>query len=292
LLLFFFFSLLLGGMAVRQAQATATVVRIGIGFSDQINGSTTGPANNFDILFSYLLFTELGYRVEFVVAPYARLTRLLREKKIDVATRQAQQLAGLSYSRPYLQFQNKVFALAAFSQPLTQLADLTCCQLTAFQNAHLALGPAFTAISQQTPGYQEMLDHTQAIQLLLKGRTQLLVMDEVTFYRRLAELKVSQTQVRSFHLLPLVQYRLAFQQPALQQQAEATLGLWLQSDQISKIRQRAKKKILNISVACCAAICTDGPWLAFVVGQSQRSTPGLDLRFRSQCEGFTAQRHN
>ncbi len=240
-------SLLLVLLPAAQAQAAATVIRVGIGFSDQVNGSSTGPANNFDILFSYLLFTELGYRVEFVVAPYARLTKLLREKKIDVATRQAQQLLELSYSSPYLQFQNKVFALAGFNQPLRQLSDLACCQLTAFQNAHQALGPAFTAISQQAPGYQEMLDHTQAIQLLLKGRTQLLVMDEVTFYRRLKEMQASQQQVRSFHLLPLVRYRLAFHQPALQQQTETTLVAWLQSDKIKKIRQAAADNPNDIS---------------------------------------------
>jgi len=247
LLLPLLFSMMLTALLSWQLQAAAPVLKVGIGFSDQINGSRTGPANNFDILLSYLLLTELGYQVEFVVAPYARLTRLLREKKIDVATRQAQQLPDLSYSSPYLQFQNKVFALHSFKRPLTRLTDLACCQLTAFQNAHLALGPAFAEVSRQASSYQEMLDHTQAIQILLKGRTQLLVMDEATFYRRLAELNISREQIRSFHLLPLVQYRLAFHQPALQQQTETKLLQWLHTDQIRKIRLQAQQSPTEIS---------------------------------------------
>lgn len=247
LLLPWWLSMVLITLANWQLQAATPVIKVGIGFSDQINGSQTGQANNFDILFSYLLLTELGYQVEFVVAPYARLTRLLHEKKIDVATRQAQQLPELSYSSPYLQFQNKVFALQSFRQPLTQLSDLACCQLTAFQNAHLALGPAFAEVSRQASSYQEMLDHTQAIQILLRGRTQLLVMDETTFYRRLAELNINREQIRSYHLLPLVQYRLAFHQPALQQQTEARLQQWLRTDQIRKIRKRAQQSPKEIS---------------------------------------------
>ncbi len=230
-----------------KALAAGPVLRVGIGFTDQIYNSPTGAANNFDILFSYQILTSLGYQVEFVVAPYARLTFLLSEKKIDVATRQAQQLDALRYSSPYLQFQNKVFALASFKPDLGDLTDLACCELTAFQNASVALGPAFANVSRRAKTYREVLDHAQAIQLLLKGRTELLVMDERTFYRRLAELNADPNLIRSFHLLPLVQYRLAFHQSALQQQVETQLQRWLAAGELKKIRQQAAQSPAEVS---------------------------------------------
>lgn len=231
-----------------QACAVGTVLKVGIGLTDQINNSPAGAAHNVDILFSYQLLTRLGYQVEFVVAPYARLTTLLSEKKIDVATRQAQQLATLYYSSPYLQFQNKIFALTNFSREINHLTDLSCCELTAFQNASIALGPAFFKASRQAKTYREVLDHAQAIQLLLKGRTELLVMDENTFYRRLAELHGDAKDIRSFHLLPLVQYRLAFHQLALQQQVETELKHWLATGEIAKIRQQAAQSPAKITI--------------------------------------------
>ncbi len=230
-----------------KAFAAGQVLKVGIGFTDQIYNSPSGAANNFDILFSYQLLTSLDYQVEFVIAPYARLTLLLNEKKIDVATRQAQQLETLSYSSPYLQFQNKVFALTSFDATIRDLTDLACCELTAFQNASIALGPAFASVSRKATTYREVLDHAQAIQLLLKGRTQLLVMDEVTFYRRLAELNGDAKLIRSFHLLPLVQYRLAFHQRTLQQQVETQLQRWLAAGELTKIRQQAAQSPAEVS---------------------------------------------
>lgn len=216
---------------------------IGIGFTDQVNTNHKSSNYHFDVLFSYRLFTDLGYQVKFVIAPYAKLTQLLQQKQIDVATRQAGQLSSsLYYSSVYLEVHNLVFARQDFSGNIQQIGDLQLYRLTGFQNASHVLGQEFALASQKAPSYREVFDHIQAVQLLLKGRTELLVLNKNTFYRRLAELQQPVSAVQSFDILPRVRYRLAFYQPKLQQQAEQKLLLYLQQGLVKSIEQEARQQ--------------------------------------------------
>lgn len=218
-------------------------VVIGIGFTDQIHTSRQGSAYHFDVLLTYRLFTELGYEVQFVVAPYAKLTQLLQQKRIDVATRQSgDPLPDLYYSSVYLEVHNLVFARKDFTAQIRQIADLSRYQLVGFQNASHVLGSAFATASLQAPSYQEVFDHIQAVQLLLKGRTELLVLNKQTFYRRLAELQQPASAVQSFDVLPKVYYRLAFAKPQLQQQVESRLLQYQKQGSFDLIEQEARQR--------------------------------------------------
>jgi len=216
---------------------------IGIGFTDQVNTNPKSSNYHFDVLFSYRLFTDLGYQVKFVIAPYAKLTQLLEQKQIDIATRQAGELsANLFYSSVYLEVHNLVFARQDFSGNIKQIGDLQLYRLTGFQNASHVLGQEFALASQKAPSYREVFDHIQAVQLLMKGRTDLLILNKNTFYRRLAELQQPASAVQSFDILPKVRYRLAFHQAKLQQQAEQKLLWYLQQGLIKSIEQEARQQ--------------------------------------------------
>jgi hypothetical protein len=225
------------------ALAAKPEVIIGIGFTDQVNTNHKSSNYHFDVLLSYRLFTDLGYQVKFVIAPYAKLTQLLQQKQIDVATRQSGQLnASLFYSSVYLEVHNLVFARQDFSGHIRKISDLQFYRLTGFQNASHVLGKEFALASQKAPSYREVFDHIQAVQLLLKGRTELLVLNKLTFYRRLAELKQPASAVQSFDVLPRVHYRLAFHQSKLQQQAEQKLLWYLQQGLATRIEQEARQQ--------------------------------------------------
>lgn len=225
------------------ALAAKPKVIIGIGFTEQVNTNRKSSNYHFDVLFSYRLFTDLGYQVKFVIAPYAKLTRLLQQQHIDVATHQSGQLsASLFYSSVYLEVHNLVFAKQDFSGNIQNISDLQFYRLTGFQNASHVLGQEFALASQQAPSYHEVFDHIQAVQLLLKGRTELLVLNKLTFYRRLAELKHPAAAVKSFDVLPRVHYRLAFHQAKLQQQAEQKLLWYLQQGLAARIEQEARQQ--------------------------------------------------
>lgn len=223
-----------------------TTLRVGVGYSDQLNQSTQGSANNFEVLLTYRLLTELGYHVNFVVAPYSKLTQLLQQHKLDLATRQSVMQPLLWYTEPYVEFHNQVFALKSFAGTLPDLAALTRYKIVSFQNANVALGPEFSAVANIAPGYQEVFDHTQAVQMLLKGRTQLLVLDSATFYHRLQEMGADPAQIQSFDLLPKVQYRIATQDKLLQQQVSQLLQQWQQSGQLQQIRREARISTTDI----------------------------------------------
>jgi len=223
-----------------------TTLRVGVGYSDQLNQSTQGSANSFDVLLSYHLLTELGYQVNFVVAPYAKLTQLLQQQKLDLATRQSVVQPLLWYSEPYLEFHNQVFALKSFTGKVPDLSALTQFKIVSFQNANVALGPEFSVVANQAPGYQEVFDHTQAVQMLLKGRTQLLVLDSNTFYRRFKELGADPLLIQSFDILPKVQYRIATRDQQLQQQVNQLLLQWQQSGRLQQLRQQARVATADI----------------------------------------------
>lgn len=236
-LLFCFFS------CCMPVQAAKPVVVIGIGFTDQINSNRQGSPYHFDVLFTYRLFTELGYQVRFVIAPYAKLTQLLQQQRIDVATRQSgAPLPILYYSSVYLEVHNLVFARKDFTAEIRQVADLSRYQLVSFQNASHVLGNEFAVASQQAPSYQEVFDHIQAVQLLLKGRTELLVLNKLTFYRRLSELQQPASAVKSFDVLPKVHYRLAFAKSQLKKQVEQRLVNYLKQGSVRIIEQESRQR--------------------------------------------------
>lgn len=237
-------AILLCNLAVAAPAGQAKpVVTIGIGFTDQVNASRQGSSYHFEVLFTYRLFSDLGYQVQFVIAPYAKLTQLLQQQRIDVATRQAgQSVATLFYSPVYLEVHNLVFAQKDFAADIQQLADLRHYQLVAFQNARHVLGNDFAEVTSQAPAYQEVFDHLQAVQLLVKGRTELLVLNKLTFYRRLAQLNVPEDRIKSFDLLPKVNYRLAFSNQQLQQQAAQRLVEYLQQGTIKAIDVEARQQ--------------------------------------------------
>lgn len=225
------------------AVAAKPIVIVGIGFTDQVNANHQGSSYHFEVLFTYRLFTELGYQVQFVIAPYAKLTQLLQQQQIDVATRQAgQSVATLFYSSVYLEVHNLVFARKDSTADIRQITDLRHYPLVAFQNASHVLGNDFAAATRLAPSYQEVFDHLQAVQLLVKGRTELLVLNKLTFYRRLAQLNVPEDTIKSFDLLPKVNYRLAFSQQQLQQQVEQRLLSYLLQGTIKTIDVEARQQ--------------------------------------------------
>ncbi len=246
------FSLLLAAVLLLWALMPATgsarpLLQVGIGYNDQINKSPQGSSYTFEVLLTYHLLTQLGYEINFVMAPYAKLAELLAQQKLHLATRQSGPAnpanpanPALYYSSPYTTFNNQVFALTSLKSKVSQLADLKHYSITAFQNARHVLGADFYTLSTQAKTYREVMDHTQAVQMLLKGRTQLLILDKNTFYRRLAELKQPTSLVQSFDVLPRVQYRIGFYQPQLQQQVDKLLQQWQASGQLDNLRLQAR----------------------------------------------------
>lgn len=215
-------------------------LQVGIGYNDQLHKNQQGAPYNFEVLLSYQLLSSLGYDVSFIMAPYSKLTELLAEGAIDIAPRETGPTSGnFYYSSAYAEFHDLIFALDSFPAEIGKLDDLTPYSIVSFQNASYSLGPDFQRFVAKAKNYQEVLDHTQAVQMLLKGRVELVILDKTIFYQRLATFKHPATSIRSFNLLPAVQHRFVFTDAGLQQQVEQLLQQWRSSGKLTQLQQKA-----------------------------------------------------
>jgi polar amino acid transport system substrate-binding protein len=218
-----------------------------VGLSQNAMPQKQGNTIHFEAELFRQLLNELGYDVKFVAAPHARLTRMLQNKELDMAARQnIEPNSGLFYSQPYLEFHNLVFALANFPDPLKKVQDLSRYSVASFQNASKVLGAEFATAMKNSPAFREVVDHNQVIDMLQRQRTQLLVLDKVTFYRRWNEKGLKPEQVKTFDLFPKASYRIGFVDPQLQQQVSQLLQLWQDSGRVAQLQKQTRE--LNQSI--------------------------------------------
>ncbi|HJS14367.1 substrate-binding periplasmic protein [Rheinheimera sp.] len=224
------------------AQANEFPAELRVGLSQNAAPQKQGNTIHFEAELFRQLLSELGYKAEFVAAPHARLTRMLQNKELDMAARQGgEPVAGLFYSQPYLEFHNLVFALSDFPDQLHSVQDMSRYSVASFQNATKILGAEFTQAMKKSPSFREVVDHNQAVEMLQKQRTQLLVLDKVTFYRRWSEKSLPAHKVRSFDLFPKAQHRIGFTDLKLQQQVSQLLQKWQDSGRVAQLQKQTRQ---------------------------------------------------
>lgn len=232
---------LLSALLVFSADCFSTQA-IKVGLSQNTAPEKRGNTIHFESELIRQLLTELGYQPEFVAAPHARLKVMLQNNELDMAARQdGVPIAGLFYSQPYMEFHNLVFALADFPDNLRTVQDMSRYSVTSFQNATKILGPEFSKAMESSPAFREVVDHDQAIDMLQQHRTQLLVLDSITFYRRWNEKGFSPEQVRTFDLFPKAQLHFAFINQKLQQQVSQLLKQWQDSGRVAELQLKIRQ---------------------------------------------------
>ncbi|WP_348730188.1 transporter substrate-binding domain-containing protein [Rheinheimera texasensis] len=219
----------------------ATPLRVGLGVSDQVFKNPTAQSGYEQLLVNELMQTlQLPHQI--IKVPHARLRQMLAAGELDLAVRQQQPgLSGVYLTSPYTQVRNKAFALADFRGQLQSTADLANYRLTAFQNATAVLGPIFAEVTARSPEYRELTDHTQAVLMLLKGRTQLLVMNEKTLENVLTGLGRTRNELREFDLFAVTEFRLGSRDAALAHELDQLLNLWQQNGRLQLLRQRGQE---------------------------------------------------
>jgi polar amino acid transport system substrate-binding protein len=222
------------------AQAQQPEIRVGL--SQNVAPKKQGNTIQFESELIRQLLAELGYKAVFIAAPHVRLSRMLQDKELDMAARQGgEQIEGLFYSPAYIEFHNLVFALADFPDQLETVKDMGRYSVASFQYATRILGPEFSQAMAISPSFREVVDHNQAIDMLQQQRTQLLVLDAVSFYRRWAERGMSEHQVRSFDLFPKSQYKIGFTDQKLQRQVSQLLQRWLDSGRVAQLQKQTRQ---------------------------------------------------
>jgi polar amino acid transport system substrate-binding protein len=123
-----------------------------------------------------------GYQVEFVYAPNRRVERMIEDRQVDgIFNLAAGAISGVHYSAPIVHYDNVAITLRSFPRHLNQVKDLDGLRLVVFQNAPKFLGDEFGALLQRNPGFQEVSNQRSQVQMLFRGRADVIIMERRIF---------------------------------------------------------------------------------------------------------------
>lgn len=160
------------------------------------------------------LFAQAGLHAEFTHVPNGRLLPLFKTGTFDAVTLQPLHAAlpEYYYSCPYIFYQN-VIATLADQQTIHTLADLARRRVIAFQTAERVLGEEFRWAITQMLSYTETVDQKGQVDMLLRGRTDAIVLERNILGYHL-DTHDLEPELKIFSL-PGTFYRVAFHDPEL-----------------------------------------------------------------------------
>ena len=199
--------------------------------------TTQSPPGGIEYELVSAIVSQMGYRANIVMVPNARAHLMLGSGKVDAAISHD----GKIVSEPYIAYQNFAISLAGKALPIKSIADLAPYRVTAFQNAHLFLGPDFAQMSAHNPQYQEVSPQQDANRLLYRDRTDVVISDANLFFylnRQIAQEVDTQQRVDLNHIFPPTLYRLEFRSAPLRNRFNQALRQVLRSDLYDRLAQK------------------------------------------------------
>ena len=230
LVLFIFQILLLKGEEVRVSYSLTTPPYV----------FENGTGIVVDIISESL--AQKGHIVKPVFVSIARGFQLFKEGKIDATSIYQKNSGVVAYHSGYfIQYQNVAIALKNRQCKINAISDLYKYNVIAFQNAHKYLGKEFrTQVEVLGKDYSEIHDQKLQVLKLLKGRTEVVIMDRhiFTYYKNMliSEEKVSaDIQTELFELFPPTKYRVAFKDKTLQEDFDLGMHVLKKSGRYEQI---------------------------------------------------------
>lgn len=160
-----------------------------------------------------------GHKVHPVLVPIGRGFKMFAKGQVD-GTTILQESSGLKaeYSRDFMQYHNRAFALKKRNLSIRTIADLKDKSVVAFQNAEKYLGEDFRRAVAGNPQYKEIAQQEAQARMLFLYRTDVVVMDESVFrYYRQKLVKEGKAdrgeEYVGFDVFPPTPYKAAFSDP-------------------------------------------------------------------------------
>ncbi len=159
------------------------------------------------------IFSRAGFDTTYELHGYSRLLKQFTDRKLDCVSPAAVEISGVSYSKPYLPFQDVAVSLAARSLLLTSVSQLSALRIVAYQQAQQVLGAEFQqAVAQAS--YVEMAERERQLELLYNQRVDVVVGERRVLLHLAAQL-APQHQLQVHPLFGQQQYPVACWQPEL-----------------------------------------------------------------------------
>ncbi|MDD2789970.1 MAG: transporter substrate-binding domain-containing protein [Sulfurimonas sp.] len=188
------------------------------------------------------VFVNIGRSFEMFRNGYVDATSIIKEN------------SGLNayYSDDFMQYHNAAFALKSKHYNIATMEDLSDYYFICFQNASIYLGERFGNVAAKAgKKYSEVADQKQQVYMLLKGRTDVVVIDRHIFkyYKNelIVEGKVSKDiETEMFDLLEPTKYRTAFKDEKLRDDFNEGVAFLKKSGRYEAIYEEYSDKFFEV----------------------------------------------
>ena len=170
--------------------------------------------SGFELELIQQIFKVSGKRAEFIFVPYSRSEKMLQRDDITaVMTINEQVFPNTTLlSENYINYENVAITLNKNNILLPNISSLANHTVASFQLAHKVLGQEFANAMKIAPVFTQIVDQEKQVELLLRGRIEVVVMDVKIFLYYLNKLNMSarKSDVKFHHIFPVSPYRMAF----------------------------------------------------------------------------------
>ncbi|MBV8468692.1 MAG: transporter substrate-binding domain-containing protein [Burkholderiaceae bacterium] len=193
-----------------------------------------------------------GYTIQPIYVPIGRGFKMFADKQVD-GTTIIQESSGLKafYSKDFMQYYNRAFALKARNFNIRSIADLGDKSIIAFQNADKYLGTDFGKMAAANHKYKEMAQQEAQVHMLLLGRMDVAVMDE-SIFRYYRERLISQGAADKsqayigFDIFPPTSFKAAFNDPAIRDEFDKGIAAMRKDGRYDAIYKKYTSQYFNI----------------------------------------------
>ncbi|RTE85592.1 MULTISPECIES: ABC transporter substrate-binding protein [Gammaproteobacteria] len=135
--------------------------------------------SGYEIELMELIGAHMGVHVNFTHVPNGRIGETLSADAFDASSLQKEETGpnDYYYSCPYIQYQNMVVTRQQDRLTINSLEDLLGLSVLAFQTANIVLGEDFSNAIERAEDYNETVDQSAQVEMLLRGRVQAIVID-------------------------------------------------------------------------------------------------------------------
>jgi len=172
------------------------------------------PLGGFEIELINLLLKKMKSSGNFIFVPFGRSERMLKEPGIDVILTVNDVMFPKkgTLSDVYITYQNVAISLEENNFSINTIKDLSNYSLATFQSAHKVLGDEFALASQESPLYTQVANQALQLDMLLKKRADVLIMDINIFnyYLKHYSNKKAIKPIRVHKVFPVSPYKAAF----------------------------------------------------------------------------------
>ena len=190
--------------------------------------------SGFELDMVSAIVASIGYYVSYVYVPFGRSNTLIKVGKVDAALtmNQRMDINNLVLSQPYISYQNAVISLKGRSIKINSVSDLKSYSIVAFQNASVVLGRDYQQVANISPLYLELPDQRKQVEMLLKGKVDLVVMD-INIFNYFSRKLVGSSHISNVdihRLFPKTHYNIAFTKQTLMLEFNKAMKAYKQSD--------------------------------------------------------------